>query len=89
MRRISADGRPEVLAATLPALAQGSYLAGWRIVSADDGHVEAGSLAFAIGTGSGAVTSPAPAASHPLAGGRPLAGDGPGCCCWSGSSPPP
>src|SRR6266511_3732057 len=54
------DGRPEVLAATLPTLGDGSYLAGWRIVSADDGHLEAGSFAFAIGTGSGPVTSPAP-----------------------------
>src|SRR6266542_1839411 len=34
--------------------------AGWRIVSADDGHLEAGSFAFAVGTGSGPVTSPAP-----------------------------
>src|SRR6266508_1796052 len=54
------DGRPEVLAATLPTLGDGSYLAGWRIVSADDGHLEAGSFAFAVGTGSGPVTSPAP-----------------------------
>src|SRR6266545_3161494 len=28
------DGRPEVLAATLPTLGDGSYLAGWRVVSA-------------------------------------------------------
>src|SRR6266511_1154004 len=54
------DGRPEVLAATLPTLGDGSYLAGWRSVSADDGHLEAGSFAFAVGTGSGPVTSPAP-----------------------------
>src|SRR6266487_1835136 len=54
------DGRPEVLAATLPTLGDGSYLAGWRIVSADDGHLEAGSFAFAVGAGSGPVTSPAP-----------------------------
>src|SRR6266508_1554754 len=54
------DGRPEVLAATLPTLGDGSYLAGWRIVSADDGHLEAGSFAFAVGTGSGPDTSPAP-----------------------------
>ena len=54
------DGRGEVLAATLPALADGSYLAGWRIVSVDDGHVEAGSFAFAVGAGSGPVATPAP-----------------------------
>src|SRR6266487_5456649 len=54
------DGRPEVLAATLPTLAAGSYLAGWRIVSADDGHVQAGAFGFAVGAGSGPVTSPAP-----------------------------
>src|SRR6266511_1258346 len=54
------DGRPEVLAATLPTLGDGSYLAGWRIVSAGDGHLEAGSFAFAVGAGSGPVTSPAP-----------------------------
>jgi copper transport protein len=54
------DGRSEVLAATLPALSDGSYIASWRIVSADDGHVEAGSFAFAVGAGSGPVTSPAP-----------------------------
>jgi copper transport protein len=54
------DGRPEVLAATLPTLGDGSYLAGWRIVSADDGHLEAGSFAFAVGSGSGPVASPAP-----------------------------
>src|SRR6266540_5755460 len=54
------DGRPQVLAATLPALADGAYLAGWRIVSADDGHLEAGSFAFAVGAGTGPVTSPAP-----------------------------
>ncbi len=54
------DGRPAVLAATLPTLADGSYLAGWRIVSADDGHVQAGAFGFAVGAGSGPVTSPAP-----------------------------
>jgi copper transport protein len=54
------DGRPEVLAAVLPALADGSYVAGWRIVSADDGHLEAGTFAFAVGAGIGPVTSPAP-----------------------------
>jgi copper transport protein len=53
------DGRPQVLAATLPVLADGAYLAGWRIVSAD-GHLEAGSFAFAIGAGSGPVTTSAP-----------------------------
>src|SRR6266498_3631224 len=37
------DGRAEVLSATLPVLSDGSYLVSWRIVSADDGHVEAGS----------------------------------------------
>src|SRR6266540_2987411 len=54
------DGRPEVLTATLPTLGDGSYLAGWRIVSVDDGHVEAGSFAFAVGAGSGPVATPAP-----------------------------
>jgi copper transport protein len=54
------DGRPEVLAASLPTLADGSYQAGWRIVSVDDGHVEAGSFGFAVGTGAGLVTSRAP-----------------------------
>ncbi len=54
------DGKDEVLAATLPKLADGSYVASWRIVSADDGHVEAGSFAFAVGVGSGPVASPAP-----------------------------
>ncbi len=54
------DGRAEVLTATLPTLADGSYVASWRIVSADDGHVEARSFAFAVGAGSGPVTSPSP-----------------------------
>jgi copper transport protein len=54
------DGRGEVLTATLPTLGDGSYVASWRIVSADDGHVEAGSFTFAVGAGSGPVTSPAP-----------------------------
>jgi len=53
-------GRPDVLAARLPALADGTYLAGWRIVSVDDGHVEAGSFGFAVGSGSGPVRTPAP-----------------------------
>src|SRR6266487_1107310 len=54
-------GRPDVLAAALPALADGTYLAGWRIVSVDDGHVEAAAFGFAVGTaGSGPVSSPAP-----------------------------
>jgi copper transport protein len=53
-------GRAEVLTATLPALGDGSYVASWRIVSAADGHVEAGSFAFAVGAGSGPVTSPSP-----------------------------
>ncbi len=54
------DGRPQVLAAALPVLADGAYLAGWRIVSAD-GHLEAGSFAFAIGAGAGAgPATPAP-----------------------------
>jgi copper transport protein len=54
------DGKAEVLAASLPTLADGSYAASWRIVSADDGHVEAGSFAFAVGAGTGPVASPAP-----------------------------
>ncbi len=54
------DGRAEVLTATLPVLSDGSYLVSWRIVSADDGHVEAGSFAFAVGAGSGPVASPSP-----------------------------
>src|SRR6266496_3312282 len=35
------DGRAEVLTAILPTLGDGSYVARWRIVSADDAHVEA------------------------------------------------
>lgn len=54
------DGRADVLAATLPKLADGSYVVSWRIVSADDGHLQAGSFAFAVGAGSGTVVSPAP-----------------------------
>src|SRR6266496_3726298 len=87
------DGRPEVLAAALPALADGSYLAGWRIVSADDGHLEAGSFAFAVGAGTGPVTRPA-AAPQRLAGDGPLAGGGRGaaagrggCRCGGGVAP--
>src|SRR6266702_2547673 len=53
------DGRPDVLAASLPALADGTYVAGWRIVSVDDGHVEAASFGFAVGAGQGPVLSPA------------------------------
>jgi copper transport protein len=52
-------GRSGVLAAALPRLADGAYVAGWRIVSVDDGHVEAGSFGFAIGAGSGPLPSPA------------------------------
>src|SRR6266700_5287481 len=52
-------GRPDVLAAALPALADGTYLAGWRIVSVDDGHVEAAAFGFAVGAGQGPVLSPA------------------------------
>src|SRR6266511_875783 len=79
------DGRPEVLAATLPTLGDGSYLAGWRIVSADDGHLEAGSFAFAVGTGSGPVTSPAPSqlpTPWPVAGRWRPARPGGGPCRW-------
>jgi copper transport protein len=54
------DGGAEVLTAALPTLGDGSYVASWRIVSADDGHVEAGSFAFGVGAGSGPVASPAP-----------------------------
>jgi copper transport protein len=54
-------GHPDVLAATVPHLGDGTYTAVWRIVSADDGHVEAGSFAFAVGTG----TSISPSAPGP------------------------
>jgi copper transport protein len=54
------DGRADVLAATLPKLADGAYVVSWRIVSVDDGHLQAGSFAFAVGAGSGPVASPAP-----------------------------
>jgi copper transport protein len=42
---------PDVLAVVLPRLGDGTYTAVWRIVSVDDGHVEAGSFAFAVGRG--------------------------------------
>jgi copper transport protein len=42
---------PDVLAAAVPRLGDGTYTAVWRIVSVDDGHVEAGSFAFAVGRG--------------------------------------
>jgi len=46
-------GHPDVLAATVLArLGDGAYTAVWRIVSVDDGHVEAGSFVFAVGAGS-------------------------------------
>src|SRR6266508_67905 len=46
-------GHPDVLAATVLArLGAGAYTAVWRIVSVDDGHVEAGSFVFAVGAGS-------------------------------------
>jgi copper transport protein len=54
------EGRADVLAATLPKLADGSYVVSWRIVSADDGHLQAGSFSFAVGAGTGPVASPAP-----------------------------
>jgi copper transport protein len=52
--------RPEVLAAAVPRLGDGTYTAVWRIVSVDDGHVEAGSFAFAVGAGSSLGPSPGP-----------------------------
>jgi copper transport protein len=53
--------RPEVLAAAVPHLGDGAYTAVWRIVSVDDGHVEAGSFAFTVGAGSSLrVSSPGP-----------------------------
>jgi copper transport protein len=52
---------PEVLAAVLPRLGDGAYTATWRIVSVDDGHVEAGTFAFAVGHGASVgASSPAP-----------------------------
>jgi copper transport protein len=54
------DGRTDVLAAALPKLADGSYVVSWRIVSVDDGHLQAGSFAFGVGAGSAPVASPAP-----------------------------
>ncbi len=42
-------GHANVLAAALPHLAAGAYTTSWRIVSVDDGHVEAGTFAFAVG----------------------------------------
>jgi copper transport protein len=54
-------GHPDVLAAVLPRLADGAYTATWRIVSVDDGHVEAGTFTFAVGTDQSlGPTSPAP-----------------------------
>ena len=51
------NGQAQAVTATLPALADGSYTTSWQIVTVDDGHVEAGFFAFAVGPG------PAPAAS--------------------------
>ncbi len=53
-------GHPDVLTAALPGLGDGTYTAVWRIVSVDDGHVEAGSFAFAVGAGSIGPSSPGP-----------------------------
>ncbi|HSC92714.1 MAG TPA: CopD family protein [Gaiellaceae bacterium] len=51
--RLAQDGRVLVLRLR-PGLADGDYSARWRIVS-DDGHLEAGTIAFRVGTsGSGA-----------------------------------
>jgi methionine-rich copper-binding protein CopC len=56
---------PEVLAAAVPRLGDGTYTAVWRIVSVDDGHVEAGSFAFAVGAGSSlGASSPGPPQLH-------------------------
>jgi copper transport protein len=52
-------GHPDVLAVAVPRLGGGTYTAVWRIVSADDGHVEAGWFAFAVGAGS-SVGPPSP-----------------------------
>jgi copper transport protein len=68
--RLGPVRRPDVraLAAALPALADGSYTASWQIVSADDGHVEAGSFTFAIGaTGPVASAAPQQPSSGPVA----------------------
>jgi copper transport protein len=46
---VAVSSRDRVVTATLPAgLARGSYLLGWRVVSAD-GHPVGGALAFAVG----------------------------------------
>lgn len=58
---VGVSARDRVVTATLPAgLADGSYLLGWRVVSAD-GHPVGGALAFAVGAPSATPPS-APAA---------------------------
>jgi copper transport protein len=57
-------GQPRQLSAPLGELPDGTYTVSWRVVSKDDGHVTAGTLAFGVGV-------PAPAAA--AEGGEPAA----------------
>jgi copper transport protein len=52
-------GKPQQLSAPLGDLPDGTYTVSWRILSKDDGHVTAGTLAFAVG-----VPAPAPVAEE-------------------------
>jgi copper transport protein len=52
-------GRPRQLSAPLSELPDGTFTVSWRIVSKDDGHVTAGTFAFAVG-----VPAPAPVAEE-------------------------
>jgi copper transport protein len=67
-----AAGTPERTGATglrvalLSGLGDGVYTVNWRVVSAADGHLTAGVIAFGVGTSPGAVTAaPQPGAPAP------------------------
>ena len=66
-------GRPDAVRATLPALPDGTYTVTWRVVSADDGHVTAGVVAFGVGVGATAAGSATTAADTTVPAPTPLA----------------
>jgi copper transport protein len=63
-------GNPRQLSAPLDELPDGTYTVSWRILSKEDGHVTAGTLAFGVGV-------PAPAAPAAEEGTAAAAGEAP------------
>jgi copper transport protein len=74
--RVSASGTS--IAVSLPPLANGDYAALWTVISADDGHLTDGTIAFSVGPAPPAGSGATRVVSPPRSGGDGAPRDWPG-----------